>query len=378
MNLGIVAIALISALVAYANGANDVSKGIATLAGSGVSSYRRAILWGALWTTCGSIAAFGFSRTMVNTFGRGLLADSVVPTFPAAIATLVGAGLWVGLAARFGFPVSTTHAIVGSIAGVNSIAYGPAGMNWSMLVGRIALPLLVSPVASLLASAAILKVWNRVSPSGRDCLCAKIVHRGPVLASTAAEVEIIPSTAPLVSFLTCRENETAAHSLRAIPLISFDRLHWLSSAAASFARGLNDAPKMVAIALAAAALSGFWVHSSIFAYLLIAVGILLGSLQAGRPVTTVLAEKITPMNHREGFVANVVTSLLVGPGALAGLPMSITHVSSGAIIGIGLEKGNAIDWQRVKDMTLAWFVTLPAAALLGILTYGLLLAIKIG
>jgi PiT family inorganic phosphate transporter len=135
---------------------------------------------------------------------------------------------------------------------------------------------------------------------------------------------------------------------------------------------------MVAIALAAAALSRFWVHSSIFAYLLIAVGILLGSLQAGRPVTAVLAEKITPMNHREGFVANVVTSLLVGPGALAGLPMSITHVSSGAIIGIGLEKGNAIDWQRVKDMTLAWFVTLPAAALLGILTYGLLLAIKIG
>src|SRR5260370_5945081 len=119
MNLGIVAIALISALVAYANGANDVSRGIATLAGSGVSSYRRAILWGALWTTCGSIAALGLSRTMVTTFGRGLLADSVVPTFPAAIATLVGAGLWVGLATRFGFPVSTPHALGGS---------GPCGL----------------------------------------------------------------------------------------------------------------------------------------------------------------------------------------------------------------------------------------------------------
>src|SRR5260370_37746521 len=109
MNLGIVAIALISALVAYANGANDVSKGIATLAGSGVSSYRRAILWGALWTTCGSIAAFGFSRTIVTTFGRGLLADRVVPTLPAAIATLVGAGLGLGRAARFGFPLSPPH-----------------------------------------------------------------------------------------------------------------------------------------------------------------------------------------------------------------------------------------------------------------------------
>src|SRR5258708_34803414 len=133
MSLTIVAIALISGLVAYANGANDVSKGIATLAGSGVSSYRRAILWGALWTTCGSIAALGLSRTMVTTFGRGLLAGSVVPTFPAAIATLVGAGLWVGLSARVGFPVSTAHAIVGSIAGVISVAYVPAGMNWSVL-----------------------------------------------------------------------------------------------------------------------------------------------------------------------------------------------------------------------------------------------------
>jgi phosphate/sulfate permease len=73
MNLSIVTVALISAFVAYTNGANDVSKGIATLAGSGVSSYRRAILWGAFWTTCGGIAAFGLSRALVTTFGKGLL-----------------------------------------------------------------------------------------------------------------------------------------------------------------------------------------------------------------------------------------------------------------------------------------------------------------
>lgn len=77
------------------------------------------------------------------------------------------------------------------------------------------------------------------------------------------------------------------------------------------------------------------------------------------------------MDHREGFVANLVTSLLVGPGAIAGLPMSITHVSSGAIIGIGLQKGDAADWRRVKEIALTWVVTLPAAALLGVLTYDL-------
>src|SRR5215469_1721153 len=122
MHLTILAVALIGIFVAYTNGANDVSKGIATLAGSGVSSYRRAILWGAFWTTCGSIAAFGFSRALVATFGKGLLAAGVTPMLPAAVATLIGAGVWVGLATRLGLPVSTTHAIVGSIAGVMSIA----------------------------------------------------------------------------------------------------------------------------------------------------------------------------------------------------------------------------------------------------------------
>lgn len=129
MNVSIVAVALISILLAYVNGANDVSKGIATLAGSGVSSYRRAILWGAFWTTGGGIASSVFSHAMIVTFGKGLLAGNVVPTFAAAIATLIGAGLWVGLATRFGLPVSTTHAIVGSIAGVTSVAYGSTGMN---------------------------------------------------------------------------------------------------------------------------------------------------------------------------------------------------------------------------------------------------------
>jgi len=78
------------------------------------------------------------------------------------------------------------------------------------------------------------------------------------------------------------------------------------------------------------------------------------------------------MDHREGLIANLVTSLLVGPGAFLGLPISTTHVASGAIVGIGVQKGGAIDWQRVKGMALAWVVTLPVAGLLGILTYVLL------
>lgn len=376
MNLSIVVVAVTGMFVAYVNGANDVSKGIATLAGSGVSNYRRAILWGAIWTTCGSLAAFELSRALVVTFGKGLLAAGIHPTFPAAMATLVGAGLWVALATRFGLPVSTTHAIVGSLAGVATLAYGFGGMNWSVLIGKVGLPLLLSPVASLLVGVVILQLWSRFNPSGADCVCAEVVGPRPALASTAAEVEIAPLTFQVAELVTCHQAEIDADSRVAFSL-TLDHLHWVTSAGTSFARGLNDAPKMVAITLAAASLSRFAIRTSLSAYLLIALGIFAGSLYAGRRVTTVLAEKITPMDHREGFIANLVTSLLVGPGAFLGLPMSTTHVASGAIIGIGVRKGGAIDWQRVKEMALAWIITVPAAALLGILTYALLHAIRL-
>src|SRR5215469_10201252 len=370
MNLSIVAVALISAFVAYTNGANDVSKGIATLAGSGISSYRRAILWGTSWTTCGGVAAFGLSHALVTTFGKGLLSAGVTPTLSSALATLIGAGLVVGMATRWGFPVSTTHAIVGSMAGVAAIAYGPAGMNWTVLSGKVALPLLLSPVASLLSSAAILRIWNLLSPSGADCLCTEIHVQRPLLAT--ASLDLIASTpVPALKVVACRKHESSAPSIRTFSA-TFDHLHWVTSAGTSFARGLNDAPKMVAIGLAAMTISGVVLPSSFLAFVIVAGGMLAGSLQAGSRVTTVLAERITPMNHREGFVANLVTSLLVGPGAFLGLPMSTTHVSAGAIIGLGNQKGGAVDWKRVREMALAWVVTLPAGALFGVLAYGLL------
>jgi PiT family inorganic phosphate transporter len=190
MNLTVVAIASIGFFVAYTNGANDVSKGIATLAGSGVSSYRNATLWGALWTTCGSLAAIAFSGALVTTFGKGLLAASVSPTLPAAVAALIGAGLWVGLATRLELPVSTTHAIVGSIAGVMSVAYGTAGTNWHTLTGKIALPLVLSPLASLLLTIGLLKLRNRLSPQGADCLYAEIAAHPAVLASASADIPL--------------------------------------------------------------------------------------------------------------------------------------------------------------------------------------------
>jgi PiT family inorganic phosphate transporter len=349
--------------VAYANGANDVSKGIATLVGSGVTSYHRAISWGTLWTGVGGIAGAFFAHAMVRTFGKGLLSPGVHATLAAALATIAGAALWVAIATRKGLPVSTTHAIIGSIAGVATVAYGFAGVNWAAFGSKIALPLALSPVVSLALTSVVLRTWKVLAPhSEADCVCFEVLQPAAVFVQGAVSVPL--GSVPQVHLATC-----AAINGNTSQGVTLNHLHWLTSGATSFSRGLNDAPKMVALVLAAALLSGKSFDLPVAYFIAITVGMLAGSWSAGRRVTDVLASKVTPMNHREGFVANLITAALVGPGAALRLPMSTTHVSSGAIMGVAAGNGEGANRKTIRDMLLAWVVTLPAAAILGVAAF---------
>ena len=154
-------------------------------------------------------------------------------------------------------------------------------------------------------------------------------------------------------------------------VMGLDTIHWISSGLASFARGTNDAPKIAAILVIGSSVST-WPGSSsqlvTFAGIAIAMG--LGSYLGGLRVTKVLAENVTKMNHAEGLSANLTTSALVLASGSLGLPVSTTHISSSAIIGIGLLKGwKSVHWTTVRDMVLAWVVTLPASALLAGIAY---------
>jgi PiT family inorganic phosphate transporter len=131
---------------------------------------------------------------------------------------------------------------------------------------------------------------------------------------------------------------------------------------------MNDAPKIVALVLAASVLLGGTSVPTVVMFGLITVAMGVGSLVAGRRVTHVLAMKVTPMDHHEGFAANLVTAGLVASGAVYGLPMSTTHVSSAGIIGAGVHRGT-LNRTILRDILFAWVVTLPAAAALGIATY---------
>jgi inorganic phosphate transporter, PiT family len=167
-----------------------------------------------------------------------------------------------------------------------------------------------------------------------------------------------------------QERITACNSARRPTAgTTLSHLHWLTSGATSFARGLNDAPKMVALILGAAMLTGHGTNLPIVHFVMVSAGIMAGSRIAGQPVTEVLAHKVTRMDHREGFVANLITAALVAPAAALGLPMSTTHVASGAIIGVAAGRRDVVNRRVIWDMWLAWIVTLPFAAVLGMAAF---------
>ncbi len=361
--------------IAYANGANDVSKGVSTLAGSGVTDYRNAIRWGTLWTVAGGLAGALVAGALVTTFGKGLLAPSAVPTLAAAGATLAGAAFWVLLATRLGLPVSTTHAIVGALLGVATVAYGPGGVHWSALAERVLLPLLLSPVLALLATRAVLSLWRRAatapaSDGAPDCVCAELAS--PVAA--AAGGNTLPAVDLRFSQLrvTTGTSEQCARSTPSARRLTLSKLHWLTSGATSFARGVNDAPKMAALMLAAFAAEPGGAPSVSWLFVAVTAGMAAGSHVGGRRVTEVLAEKVTPLGHADGLSANLVSATLVTTGAVFGLPMSTTHVSSGAILGVAAGRVHTLNRKTLREMVLAWVATLPGAALLGVGAYGTL------
>ncbi len=349
--------------VAFANGANDVSKGIATLAGAGVTDLRRALRWGTAWTMVGGVAAAFAAQGLVAVFsGRGMLVrETADPAFLAAVA--VGALAWLIIATRTGLPVSTTHALVGGLVGSGIAAAGIAGVRWEAVAAKAALPLALSPLVSLALMLAVFPVIRLAFPRlNRYCLCLERTDSVALVTvgSAAAALAGGPSLRVVVGD-ACPPEPVAR-------LNAMDSLHWLTAGFTSFARGLNDTPKILALGAAAAAGTGLptpW----LFALVAIAMGA--GSFWWGRRVTETLACRVSRISPDTGFAANLVTSALVGLASTLALPVSTTHVSTGSIVGAGVH-GRSVQWRVVRELLLAWVVTLPVAAVLAGAAYAVI------
>ena len=306
--------------VAFTNGANANFKGVASLYGSGTASLRTTVWWGTVTTFAGAITALFAARGLLGAFsGKGLVPDALTQSPHFLLAVALGAALTSFLATRLSFPVSTTHALVGALVGAG-LASGDHTVHLTPLVKTFVQPLLISPVLAIAVGA-------------------------------------------LVHFILKSARLLPDHRTRAL-----DALHFLSGGAASFARGLNDTPKMAALLVVAQALDIRWGFAAV------AVTMAVGGLLDARNVAETLGKKITGMNPGEGFAANVATALLVNTASFHSLPVSTTHVSVGSLIGIGIATRKA-HWKSVGQIVLSWVITLPCAAALAALAVAIFRAV---
>ncbi len=338
--------------VALSNGANDNFKGFATVWGSDTLTYRKALALAAVATVAGSLASIALAGSLVEQFsGKGLVPDAVAsaPLFILAVAAATAATVF--LATRLGFPVSTTHALIGGLIGAG-VAQAGTQVHFAQLADAFLLPLLVSPILSALLGMAAWR-FMRMRRSEGDCACIVAAVPAPALAigGTTAGRLTLPNII-VASDAHCDRVPTQA---RVSVSRSMDRLHVLSAMSICFARGVNDTPKLAALLVAAHLLK------TDMSIVLIAVAMMIGGLLFARRVAETMSRRVTRMDHVQGLTANLITAALVLLASKLGLPVSTTHVCVGSIGGVGASAGR-VNWQALRGILLSWVATLPIAA----------------
>lgn len=358
---------LVVGLLAFSNGANDNFKGVATLYGSHTTGYRTALVWATVTTAAGSLAAVFLAQELLGRFtGKGLVPDALVGSGAFVVAVALGAGLTVLLATRLGFPISTTHALTGALVGSGLMAAGPQ-VNLAVLGAAFLTPLLVSPLLAVGLGSVLYRVlaWCRLRLGVTEEWCVCVGNEVQVIPGPAA-MPVMLANAPAVTVgeeALCRQRYGGrVLGLGAQQIV--DGCHFLSAGVVSFARGLNDTPKMAALLLVLPGMGG---ASGLAA---VAAAIAAGGWLGARRVSRTLSHDITDMNTGQGLSANLTTGLLVIGASLLGMPVSTTHVSVGSLFGIGVATGQGRP-RVMRDVMLSWVITLPCAAALGALAYAL-------
>lgn len=267
-----------------------------------------------------------------------------------------GAGLTVILATRIGFPISTTHALIGAMVGSGLLATW-GGMDLTALQKNFVLPLLLSPLIAVLLAMMIYRVLKQIRKRmgfGQPlCLCVEDNVKigdgsGSVVMMQSAQLNLSIDTE--IACANRYSGKVLGINVQSVE----DKLHFFSAGAVCFARGLNDTPKIAALLLLAPWPSTQWIIISV------AIIMALGGLLNARKVAETMSHKITEISHGQGLSANISTALLVIYASQLGMPVSTTHVSVGSLFGIGVSNGHA-NKGMTGSILLSWILTLPCA-----------------
>lgn len=350
-------------LLAASNGANDNFKGVAALYGSRTVSYRVALGWASVTTLAGSLASVWLAQGLLTTFtGAGLVTADIAAQTNFALAVGLGAALTIAIATWRGLPVSTTHALLGAMAGAGMVGVG-TDLHFASLGRVFLLPLLASPLIAIVPAFLVapwLGRWVADRQQRRtECLCLE----REVMVTPQGLVSREALALRIGSLAECAERD-AQTLARVGGFDMVDTLHFLLAGAVGFARGLNDTPKIAALLLPIALLDG---HA---AAAVVAVAMLTGGLVGARQVAKTMSDRITRLDTGTGLAASLTTALLVTTASFNGLPVSTTHVSVGALAGAGASGGQGgVDRKVMKGIVWSWLVTLPIGAVFGALLY---------
>ena len=394
--------------MAWGIGANDVANAIATSVGAKALTIKQAILVAAVFEFAGAFLAGG---QVTSTIRKGIIDATDINGNPelliyGMLAALLAAGIWLLVASSKGWPVSTTHSIVGAIVGFAAVGIGVESVHWSK-VAAIAASWVVSPMLSgFLAFFIFMSVQklilNTKDPlqNARKYVPFYIFAVGFILALVTLlkglkHVGLDLSTGQSVTVAVFSGIITMAIGITVIKRIKTDPdedadfrftnvekifgvLMIFTACGMAFAHGSNDVANAVGPVAAIVSIVKTGVvaqESSLATWILLlgAIGIVLGLATYGWRVMQTVGKKITELTPSRGFAAELAAASTVVIASGTGIPISTTHTLVGAVLGVGIARGiGAINLRIVRNIMLSWIVTLPAGGILAILFFFLL------
>ena len=395
----LISAAMLGFFAAYGVGANDVANAMGTSVGSKVLTIKQAVLIAAIFEFLGAFLAGG---GVTQTIRKGVIDPALFDAnleilIYGMISALFAAGTWLLIASLRGWPVSTTHTIVGAIVGFGIYALGFDKINW-YVVGNIGLSWITSPLSSAIVAALFYYICKELILKENTKYRLIIINFFVFLAGFA--IALITVTKGLKNIFKQQDliltfGDSAFYS--AIAALVFTALFYIfsrarlsnssgsqesqfaylmvfTSCAVAFAHGSNDVANAIgplaAIHQATNQILGNAVSPDTPLWILFlgAAGIVIGLATLGYRVMKTIGEKIVKLTPSKGFAAQLAAALTVVLASQLNMPVSTTHTLVGAVIGIGLVEGiSTINVKSVNSIFLSWVITLPAGALLSII-----------
>jgi len=397
--------ALFGIFMAWGIGANDVANAMATSVGSKALTIKQAILVAAIFEFLGAVLAGG---EVTDTVRKGIIDAGPLEGSPellvyGMLAALLAAGTWLFIASRNGWPVSTTHSIVGAIVGFAAVGIGVDAVQWGK-VGTIIMSWVASPLMAGFIAYLIYLSVQRLILRQKDPL-EKAKRYVPVYiffaAFTITLVTILKGLKHVGLDLNLRDSYILAIAIAVgialIGAIAINRItpdkkaakreHFhtvervfgilmiVTACGMAFAHGSNDVANAIgpiAAVISVAQTGAISAKSALPIWVLIlgGGGIVIGLATYGRRVIATVGKKITQLTPSRGFAAELAAATTIVIASGTGIPISTTHTLVGAVLGVGLARGiEAIDLRVVGRIFVSWVVTIPAGALLAIVFF---------